>query len=115
MPDRDLGVGSGVTRRADREGDDGVRGGLPSRAARPGRRGRRRELDDGGVAVAAKLLIPVAHVEAGLRSFDRTMPEEINRHRHRSVADLLLTPSRDANENLRPRACRRRRSIWSAT
>jgi len=51
--------------------------------------------------VAAKLLIPVAHVEAGLRSRDRTMPEEINRIVTDRLSDLLLTPSADANENLR--------------
>jgi UDP-N-acetylglucosamine 2-epimerase (non-hydrolysing) len=50
--------------------------------------------------VAVKMLIPVAHVEAGLRSNDRTMPEEINRIVTDAVADLLLTPSSDANENL---------------
>jgi UDP-N-acetylglucosamine 2-epimerase (non-hydrolysing) len=50
--------------------------------------------------VAAKLGIKVAHVEAGLRSFDRSMPEEINRLVTDSLANLLLTPSPDADENL---------------
>jgi len=51
--------------------------------------------------VAAKLHIPVAHVEAGLRSRDMTMPEEINRLMTDAIADLLFTPSPDADENLR--------------
>lgn len=50
--------------------------------------------------VAAKMLVKVAHIEAGLRSFDRTMPEEINRLVTDALADLLLTPSPDGNENL---------------
>jgi UDP-N-acetylglucosamine 2-epimerase (non-hydrolysing) len=51
--------------------------------------------------VAAKLLIPVAHVEAGLRSLDRSMPEEINRVVTDALAEILFTTSRDADENLK--------------
>src|SRR5213078_3636497 len=50
--------------------------------------------------VCAKLRVRVAHVEAGLRSRDRTMPEEINRVLTDQIADLLFTPSRDADQNL---------------
>ena len=51
--------------------------------------------------VAAKLWVPVAHVEAGLRSFDRRMPEEINRVVTDALSDYLFTTCQDANENLR--------------
>ncbi len=51
--------------------------------------------------VCAKLEVQVGHVEAGLRSFDRTMPEEINRLVTDQLADVLFTPSADGDENLR--------------
>ena len=50
--------------------------------------------------VCSKLGVPVAHVEAGLRSRDRSMPEEINRIVTDALAQLLLTPSQDGNDNL---------------
>jgi UDP-N-acetylglucosamine 2-epimerase (non-hydrolysing) len=51
--------------------------------------------------VAKKLCLNLAHLEAGLRSRDRTMPEEINRIVTDAIADLLWTPSEDADDNLR--------------
>ncbi|HXH47950.1 MAG TPA: UDP-N-acetylglucosamine 2-epimerase (non-hydrolyzing) [Terriglobia bacterium] len=50
--------------------------------------------------VCSKLMVKVAHVEAGLRSFDRSMPEEINRLLTDQMANLLFTPSEDGNQNL---------------
>lgn len=51
--------------------------------------------------VCSKLGIKVAHVEAGLRSYDRNMPEEVNRIVTDALADLLLTPSADGDDNLK--------------
>jgi UDP-N-acetylglucosamine 2-epimerase (non-hydrolysing) len=54
-----------------------------------------------GAVTAVKMGIPLAHVEAGLRSFDLTMPEEINRRLTDCIADFLFTTEESANENLR--------------
>ena len=57
-----------------------------------------------GALVAAQAQVPVAHVEAGMRSFDRTMPEELNRVLTDHASTLLLCSSEVAVENLRREA-----------
>jgi UDP-N-acetylglucosamine 2-epimerase (non-hydrolysing) len=101
-PDEDLGVGSGT--HAEQTGRVMIElerwllahEPLPDVAVVPG------DVNSTLAAglVAAKLGIPVAHLEAGLRSFDRSMPEEVNRVAVDHLSDLLLTPSPDADQNL---------------
>ena len=62
--------------------------------------------------VAAKLEIPVAHVEAGLRSFDLSMPEEINRKLTDQLSDLLLITSPEAEQNLKNEGLADRRIVF---
>jgi len=74
----------------------------PHLIGRPRRRDRRTaNRERGGELVAVKLGVKLIHVEAGLRSGDRTMPEEINRLVTDRISDLLLAPSPDAVENLK--------------
>jgi UDP-N-acetylglucosamine 2-epimerase (non-hydrolysing) len=99
-PDRDLGVGSGThavqTARVMMAFEEVCLAEKPDLVVVVG------DINSTMAAslVAAKLVIPLAHVEAGLRSRDRSMPEEVNRIVTDRLADLLLTPSRDADDNL---------------
>ena len=116
-PDVFLGVGSGT------HGEQTARV-LDAFEERPARACARTSSCVGGdvnstlacALAAAKLGIPVAHVEAGLRSFDWTMPEEINRVLTDRLSDLLLHPQpRGASRTSPPRASTRAASTSSAT
>lgn len=63
---------------------------------------------------AAKVGVKTGHLEAGLRSFDRTMPEELNRIVTDSIADILWTPSLDGNENLKKEGIPEKRINFSS-
>ena len=63
--------------------------------------------------VASRMLIPVAHVEAGLRSFDRTMPEEVNRVLTDAISALLFTTEESANQNLQTEGVERAKVHFS--
>jgi UDP-N-acetylglucosamine 2-epimerase (non-hydrolysing) len=101
-PDADLGVGSGSHAEQTARVMIAFERALAETAPRPALVVVPGDVNSTVAAalVAAKLGIPVAHLEAGLRSRDRTMPEELNRIVTDHLSDLLLTPSPDADENL---------------
>ena len=102
-PDADLGVGSGSHGLQTGKVMIALERWLLAAAPRPAAVVVPGDVNSTAAAalVAAKLGIPLVHLEAGLRSFDRTMPEELNRIVADHLADLCLTPSPDADENLR--------------
>ena len=108
-PDVFLGVGSGPHGAQTAKRARGVRARPARRAPRPRRASPATSTRRSPCALAAsKLGIPVAHVEAGLRSFDWTMPEEINRVLTDRLSDLLFTHSPEAADEPGRRGDRRR-------
>jgi UDP-N-acetylglucosamine 2-epimerase (non-hydrolysing) len=99
-PDVNLGVGSGSHARQTAEMMKGIEPVLEEYAPQLALVYGDVNSTLAAALVACKLRVPVGHVEAGLRSFDRTMPEEINRILTDQVSDLLFTPSPDADQNL---------------
>ena len=101
QPDEDLGVGSGThaeqTARVLVETERVIRAKGPDLVVVVG------DVNStlAAALAASKMQVPVAHVEAGLRSGDRTMPEELNRILTDQLSELCFTPSRDADDNLR--------------
>ncbi len=106
-PDVFLGVGSGTHGEQTARALDRNRAGAPRAAARAVVVAGDVNSTLAGALAAAKLGIPVAHIEAGLRSFDRTMPEEHNRKLTDHLSDLLLAHSQSAVDNLAARRNRR--------
>ena len=99
-PDHHLGIGSGT--HAEQTGGVMIAYEAICRASRPDLTIVAGDVNStmACALAAVKLGIPVAHLEAGLRSRDRTMPEEINRIVTDAVSDILWTPSPDADRNL---------------
>jgi UDP-N-acetylglucosamine 2-epimerase (non-hydrolysing)/UDP-GlcNAc3NAcA epimerase len=100
-PDRELGVGSGT--HAEQTGETMVGLEPAVEAERPDAMLVYGDTNAtlAAALVAAKLLVPLAHVEAGMRSFDRRMPEEVNRVAADRLAGLLLCSTEAAVANLR--------------
>lgn len=100
-PDVNLGVGSGSHARQTAEIMIGLEGTMQERKPDVVLVYGDVNSTVAAALVCAKLQITIAHVEAGLRSFDRTMPEEVNRIVTDQLADILFTPSKDGDRNLR--------------